>query len=879
MKHTPPNHRRPHVSTGVRIDNSLSMALHGKGRKRLLWELLLLAELGMLCLLFSFLSMFVIPCHFVFLTVVAALMVLFYGIHAAAPGTPHYSMMFMLFAHATYFYVRGKNVTAGLLYILNYIYQAIYMSDWTYFSIDPVFDPTISITETLVYAIFIISWLLGFAVVRYQNFFLVMLVTFPVIEVGFFFGIAPDHIPMAGLIAFWCGMGAVQLASGSGSHRRESRTGFLRRRNTFSPVPSMRFLLTEHAGLLTALLTLAICLGTEGALRYFHYERPDAVKELRTDFQYYAASIELSDLSTIFPFLKDNSAPNEPDTVVELGRNGSQEFQNTVVSSITMTQRPLGHIYLRFGTYDTYGHTRWKQEVQMDETLSGLFEAQDYYPPEFLYYTALSLGFEQAEMTLESADDTLSRCVPYGCAKDDALHFRGDLVTGTDTRHYTLFTGLEYETLLRDTISYEFPASAQLEQCREDSQALLGEYLAGRQETTVRIPQSASLGPVYYGGEEGLALRSEAAVMAACGYTDFAFENYTAVPESEKLTDVRNYFSDILEGFDARSATASETMLILERLRERLCANVEYTLSPGRTPPGEDYVYYFLMENHKGYCAHYASAGTLLARMAGIPARYCEGYLVEPTCLEEETDDDGTVIYTAQLLDSSAHGWTEVYIDGFGWIPFEFTYSYFTPPEFPEELTTEPPTDAPSEDPTEAPSEETVTETELVTVPVAPETETVEIPTGFVEPRSFLPLFIVLGIAAFIALFVTWLVLWRRSVLAKRELKLSDPIGDAAAAYAWSLILSLLARCGVNTQAGSIDALARDVCAKCSHLLDEESIRQILRTGTKLRYSPHALSDSERETLIAACRTLSERYYNTAKPLRRLWLKWFCHII
>ena len=54
----------------------------------------------------------------------------------------------------------------------------------------------------------------------------------------------------------------------------------------------------------------------------------------------------------------------------------------------------------------------------------------------------------------------------------------------------------------------------------------------------------------------------------------------------------------------------------------------EYTLSPGTTPEGRDFVDYFLFENQKGYCVHFASAAVALLRSQGIPARYAEGYAV-----------------------------------------------------------------------------------------------------------------------------------------------------------------------------------------------------------------------------------------------------------
>lgn len=75
----------------------------------------------------------------------------------------------------------------------------------------------------------------------------------------------------------------------------------------------------------------------------------------------------------------------------------------------------------------------------------------------------------------------------------------------------------------------------------------------------------------------------------------------------------------------------------------------------------------FLFNTKRGVCFEYATAMVLLARAAGIPARYCEGYLMsEPY---ENDDFDANFVITPK----TAHGFPELYIKGFGWIYFEPT--------------------------------------------------------------------------------------------------------------------------------------------------------------------------------------------------------------
>ena len=99
-------------------------------------------------------------------------------------------------------------------------------------------------------------------------------------------------------------------------------------------------------------------------------------------------------------------------------------------------------------------------------------------------------------------------------------------------------------------------------------------------------------------------------------------------------------------------------------IRDYLRENGTYTLNPPYPPSDMDFVSYFVLEDMRGYCIYYASAMALMARIAGLPARYVEGYYAVP-------DEDGACVVTGD----DAHAWAEVYFEGFGWVPFEATAS------------------------------------------------------------------------------------------------------------------------------------------------------------------------------------------------------------
>ncbi len=108
-------------------------------------------------------------------------------------------------------------------------------------------------------------------------------------------------------------------------------------------------------------------------------------------------------------------------------------------------------------------------------------------------------------------------------------------------------------------------------------------------------------------------------------------------------------------------------------VRQYLSDNAEYTLSPGQTPRDRDFLEYFLNENHKGYCVHFATAAAVMLRRAGIPTRYCEGYIAAKPDLSPKNAVNGGY---HPIPDSNAHAWVEVYYPLLGWQPVEFTPPY-----------------------------------------------------------------------------------------------------------------------------------------------------------------------------------------------------------
>ena len=127
-------------------------------------------------------------------------------------------------------------------------------------------------------------------------------------------------------------------------------------------------------------------------------------------------------------------------------------------------------------------------------------------------------------------------------------------------------------------------------------------------------------------------------------YTDFIFTekqgnitSYTFYPNVSEISGVEGEVSEDYLNVPSSCRNAVERICreagfsgtpekIASQIVNFFQDNYFYTLRPGLYIGNPDYITHFLLESQRGYCAHFASAATMLFRRMGIPARYVEGY-------------------------------------------------------------------------------------------------------------------------------------------------------------------------------------------------------------------------------------------------------------
>lgn len=325
------------------------------------------------------------------------------------------------------------------------------------------------------------------------------------------------------------------------------------------------------------------------------------------------------------------------------------------------------------------------------------------------------------------------------------------------------------------------------------------------------------------------------AAQAERRYRQFAENYYTAVPEAAWQA-IDEWNLRVAEEFPDTFTLPIELDDVPEQLREvamiqQICQyaleqTTRYDPETPALPPGEDFLDYFLNESGRGYCMHYATFATLFFRSAGFPARYVSGYVTNVPA-------SGQV----DVPDSSAHAWTEVYIDGYGWYPVDLTPGYEgdslpgveatpEPTATPEASASPSDTPDPSTPPSAAPSD-------------APEPSEAPLTADASQASPLWWLLLPAALAAILAGLAVRRVLARRH--RERQLSQPDPNRAAVAAYVW---LQALEPWGVPCPE-EIAALAR-----------------------KAHFSQHTLTPQERDTIIGYVREQAAQI-DRALPLPR----------
>ena len=573
------------------------------------------------------------------------------------------------------------SIAEGFKYINDIIYMDSYHTEIQYYKYLRPSHERAAVTLFFIFCLWLLAITIYFFTISHPNPLLPLLVTFPLLETGLYNGIKISVFWGTLTVGYW--LAVLSMSSTDVGEFSGGNGGFVRKDNTFFPKRNMRLKVTEKCALYVLAAVMMIAGAGQAYINLTDYKRSDALNEKRekirdamNEFTVEDLAESMSKLTSAFGFTFNTDSH-------KLGNTGRLKFKNTTDLVVTFDQKYDGAVYLKDYTGAVYGDNEWK-DLSSSAYKSGIISDSSKYgihPQDYPAMFTKASDPDTADITvwIKSKLKEDRSFSPYGVENYGGLTYNKDLDLTSKKKHdkeYSYKCVSVTADKAAEKLGYEYTDEYSAGYIRDGDWAdRVNGYCSENGLYTyddvfeVSSPLSIFSKDLLYANGHmilGQLLESK--------YRDFVYDNYLKVPDDRDMKEVREAFSDILDKAEY-AETAEEKIALMRELRSRVEENSQYSLSPGKTPSNRDFVNYFLLENHKGYCIHYATSGVILARMAGIPARYATGYIIVGDDFNDASlENDGS--YKIDVKDSRSHAWVELYLDGFGWVPFEFTAGY-----------------------------------------------------------------------------------------------------------------------------------------------------------------------------------------------------------
>lgn len=697
----------------------------------------------------------------------------------------------------------------------------------------PVSQHTTISTLLLLLVSYLIFMLLGWSVIQRKNLPLTILFMLPFLASGLYFTLAPGTVPA--ILVVLCWMGVLSMQMEKHGRRLFSESGAL----------------SVKAGAVVLAVTMLCVAVVSIFIPSAGFRQPSVFENA------HSALLEHNFVN----FLK-------PDTVASGGLSegkidGADVIRFSGETAMTLTTNSERPFYLRGWVGGAYNGRGW--EAPSDSLLPGFSDELDQLMREgFREQTQISTYLENAVYPDQQGGETLFW-------KDTFPSYSvGISLVNANSLYAYIPTGLDSA---QGNLSY-------------DSTGIVYPIPWGNREYTMDMVTPLNEDFLYDCNSMGIDhLVSQLPDRDSANqyqtnearYRSLIHEAYTNLPEQVK-EDCLLYLENSTPEFSyfalpPEEMTPADLINRIKLVRDCLRQSARYTLSPGATPEGKDFVNYFLTENHKGYCVHFATSGAVLLRALGVPARYAEGYAVTWDDLAEAKEKGA-----ANITDANAHAWVEVYLDGFGWLPVEFTPGFTDLQSLPHEdedssanlaaTASEPESSSPSSS-----SSLPVSQSEDVPTVSLPDSPAADaFPASSPTP---LPPSAWAGMIGGILLLLAALVLClrRKSALAKRREEISSHAPRCVSSC--YLYLKHLAAFDGQPDKGYSNLKYAEALDRRYGFSKEDGFLRAAKLMEQAEFSLHPVSEEERRWMSGFAKSFAKRIYENAS----IWKKWILKYI
>ena len=885
---------------GISISDSIVMSVKRKNANFRKPFSAIIAVIGFVSVLMSFLGMFSL--HYNKRTVVIAAFgfTAFYLTLSVIGGKSMWIYAASVGAFAVFSYKKISAIALGFKFVYNIIYKASYHVDIEYYKNIKASLEVSSVTTLIVSYLWLLAIVIYYFTICRPNPILPLMVTFPLLELGMYNGIEVPILWGMLCIAYWLAvlaMSTIDVGEYSGG-----QSGFVRKNNLFFPKRHMKLKVTEKCGIFIVASVMLVTALSYGYLKAVHYKRSEKLNEKRRDiteamdnFSFENLAESLSNLSNAFGL--DFEYENH-----KLGNNDHVRYKNITDLTVTIEDPSEKAIYLKRNyEKENFSHAIYKNNEWFDLPSSAYkdkifddFKTYDIYPQDFPELMSMMLQNAQREKRIwikNSQRKTRQIFAPYGTInKGELTYDRDHSVSVKDSKKgeasYT-YVPIDVNSFrdevteinrtknnLRELYSFSSISDSKWrtkiqQYCTENDLLSFENYFT----LDYSIPTSSE-----FLSNEGKTLM---AALLQNEYKEFVYDNYLDVPNTKAMKEVEENYADILSG---DTSTLEGRIAVLDAIRNRMDENCTYSLTPRKTPSNRDFVNYFLLENHKGFCTHFATAGVMLARMAGIPARYATGYII----VEQDIDSgkwnyDNTV--TIDVKDNHSHAWAEVYLDGIGWVLYEFTAAYVS-----QELNTNEPQETTTSTTTVSDETTTVTAASKTTKNAASTSTAVHTSTttqvtntvtsisggihigkgGKAIPKAVKNILLLL-LLIILAVIIIWLR--RYLILKNRNTKFNSGKLSSRVRYMYSYAEKLLSSLQLNSENGNYKAFAKEIEDKLSgDYFEAGSFEKFTDIALRSSYGQGVPDQEEIKLCKKIIDDISAKLYNDSNAIQKLKL-------